>query len=433
MKHRLRVAVAVAVSAGLAATMAACSKEPGETTDGPVTIVVQTFGNFGYDEAVEEWNSTHEDIKIDHQPQGELADFRPNLAQWLAAGEGAGDVVGLEEGLLLEYLARPEFFVNLFDYGGEELRDDFPAWKFERGTANGGEFLLGLGTDVGGMGMCYRVDLFAQAGLPTDRNEVSALWPTWEDYAEVGRQFVASGVNAAFIDSATSVVQSYIPQNADHWFYDDDGNFIGDTNPVVREAWDYGLSLATDGLTAKLVRWTDDWNAAFANNAFATAPCPAWYAGGVIPDRAGEANSGNWDVAAVPGGGGNWGGSYLAVPAQSDHPQEAYEVAKYLTGKEGQLLAFEEAGTMPSNLAALEDPRFSDTTNEYLNNAPIGQIFGESVKGVTPIVLGPYHSTIWETMMESAMQRAEAGGPSTYEAEWEAWVNDAKEFVEDSQ
>jgi cellobiose transport system substrate-binding protein len=31
-----------------------------------------------------------------------------------------------------------------------------------------------------------------------------------------------------------------------------------------------------------------------------------------------------WDFADVfPGGGGNWGGSYLVVPTQSEHPDEA--------------------------------------------------------------------------------------------------------------
>ena len=52
-----------------------------------------------------------------------------------------------------------------------------------------GKHLIGLGTDVGGMAMCYRRDLFEKAGLPTERDAVSKLWPTWHDYVEVGEQF----------------------------------------------------------------------------------------------------------------------------------------------------------------------------------------------------------------------------------------------------
>jgi ABC-type sugar transport system, periplasmic component len=428
-KHRVRVAAAVALSAGLAASLAACSRSQNDDPEGPITIVVQTFGNFGYEKAVEEWNATHDDIKIDFQPQGELRDFAPRLAQWLSAGAGAGDVVGLEEGQLLQYLQQPEYFVNLFDYGGEELRDDFVSWKFERGTTNNGTFLLGLGTDVGGMALCYRRDLFEAAGLPTDRDEVSELIPDWDAYMSVGEQFTAANTGAAWIDSATSIVQSYVMQQGDAFFYDENNNFIGDKNPTLRAAWDYGLEMATKGLTAKLGRWNSDWDAAFQNAAFATVPCPAWFAGGVIPPRAGDGAAGKWDVARMPGGGGNWGGSYLAVPAQTKHPREAYEVAKYLTGKEGQLFAWEEAGAMPSNTGALADPRFIDTTNEYLNNAPIGKIFAESVAGIEPMNLGPLHQQLWETVMEPAMQRAEQGGPSTYESEWEAWIKEAKDLV----
>jgi len=429
-KHRVRATAAVALSASLAAGMAACSRnQTSDDPEGPVTIVVHTFGNFGYEAAVEEWNATHDDIKIDFQPQGELRDYAPRLAQWLSAGSGAADVTGLEEGQLLTYLQQPDYFTNLFDLGGEELRDDFIDWKFERGTTNGGSFLLGLGTDVGGMALCYRNDLFAEAGLPADREAVSELIPDWDAYLSVGQQFEAAGTAASWADSATSIVQSYIMQNGENWFYNDDNEFIGDTNPVVRDAWDYGLEMATLGLTAKLGRWTPDWDAAFQNAAFATLPCPAWMATGVIQPRAGDGAAGKWDVATMPGGGGNWGGSYLAVPKQSQHPEEAYEVAKYLTGKEGQLAAWDEAGAMPSNVAALADPAFTDTTSEYLSGAPIGQIFADSVAGIEPMVLGPLHQQLWETIMEPAMQRAEQGGPSTYDAEWAQWIEEAQDLV----
>ena len=36
--------------------------------------------------------------------------------------------------------------------------------------------LIGYGTDIGPEGICYRSDLFKKAGLPTDREEVAALF-----------------------------------------------------------------------------------------------------------------------------------------------------------------------------------------------------------------------------------------------------------------
>jgi cellobiose transport system substrate-binding protein len=409
--RRLRTVAAAALAAGLALGPAACSKSDdggGGSGGGKVKLTVDTFGNFGYTKALQDFNASHPNIEAVERKNGQLNDFSPKLAQWIATGSGAGDVVGLEEGLLLLYLRQPDKFVNLMDQGGQELESRFPKWKFERGKAKTGE-LIGIGTDVGGLATCYRKDLFQQAGLPTDREQVSQLISTWDKYIEAGKQFKASGVKAKWIDSATSIMQPYIMQNSTTWFFDQSDKFIGDTNPVVKQAWNLGLQMAQEGLTGKLVRWQPDWSAAFKNSAFATVPCASWYAGGTIKDNAGPGLAGKWDIANIPGGSGNWGGSYLAIPKQSKHPKEAYELIKFLSSKEGQLDSFQEAGGMPSNLEAAADPVFADKTNDYLSNAPFGKIFSESVKNLQPVYLGPWHQQCWEVDLEPQMQAVERG------------------------
>jgi len=39
----------------------------------------------------------------------------------------------------------------------------------------------------------------------------------------------------------------------------------------------------------------------------------------------------HWDVTTAPGGTGDWGGSYLAVPKASKHRTEAAQLAMWLT------------------------------------------------------------------------------------------------------
>ena len=388
-RGRLRRAAAITLAAVVAvAAPAACSKSDSDSTaDGKTKLVVQTFGKFGYEQAVKDYETAHPNVDVDLQTLGELKDFQPRLVQWLAAGKGAGDVVALEEGVLLGYVQQPQNFANLFDYGGKDLESNYLSWKWERGLTPDGKQLLGLGTDVGGLAMCYRPDLLAKAGLPTERAEVAKLWPDWDAYAETGKQFAAKKTGAAWIDSATGVVQPYAMQHGEKIFYDTDGSFIGDTNPSVKQTWDYATKLNQDGLTAKLMTWSEDWTAGFKKASFATMPCPAWMTG-VIESNAGPEAKGKWDVTTIPGGSGNWGGSYLAVPKQSKHPKEAYELAKYLTGKTGQLAAYKAVGAMPSSPQGLEDAAFKDSTNAYFNNAPTGQIFGDSAKNLKPVFLG---------------------------------------------
>jgi cellobiose transport system substrate-binding protein len=432
--RRLRTLTAVGLVAGLALSAAACSKkDDGKSKDGKTTVVLQYFGTPGFDDqkdatksAVKAFEAAHPNIKVDAQNMGQLKDFEPKLVQWLAAGKGAGDVVMLEEGTLQGYLANPEKFADLQTLGAKSLKDDFLPYKWEGGFTSDKKKLVALGTDIGGLAMCYRTDLFTKAGLPTDRTAVSDKIKTWEDYAALGKQFAASaaGKDAKWLDSATSIMQPYIMQKSSTWFYDTSNKFIGDTNPVVKQAWDFGLQMSADGLTSKLQRWSDDWTAAFKNSAFATVPCPAWYTN-TIKENAGDAASGKWDIATIPGGSGNWGGSYLAIPDQSTKKSQAFELLKYLTGKDGELLEYQSAGAMPSNTKALADPAFADSKNAYFNNAPTGKIFGASVTTLKPIYLGPKHQKLWENVYEPQMQAAEQGKSSSADA-WKKANTDGK-------
>jgi cellobiose transport system substrate-binding protein len=125
----------------------------------------------------------------------------------------------------------------------------------------------------------------------------------------------------------------------------------------------------------------------------------------------------------VPGGGGSWGGSWLAVPTQSKYPEAAAALAKFLTSATSQVAAFKAQGPLPTALEALNDADFQAYTNPYFNNAPTGKIFGESVKAIKPLNLGPTHADVKEKAMEPAMQAYEKGQLS-YEAAWAQFLKD---------
>ena len=75
------------------------------------------------------------------------------------------------------------------------------------------------------------------------------------------------------------------------------------------------------GESAGLAAFSTDWNTGFKKGQFATVTCPAWMMGyiqGQAPGRRGK-----WDIASVPGGGGNWGGSFLADPEAVEEPRSS--------------------------------------------------------------------------------------------------------------
>src|SRR5690606_24665702 len=122
----------------------------------------------------------------------------------------------------------------------------------------------------------------------------------------------------------------------------------------VQELYNQVLEASMDrGLSAHLGQWSDDWFASFQGPTFATMACPGWMLGIIEGNAAGV----SWDIADVfPGGGGNWGGSFLTVPVGSANTDEAIRLAAWLTAPEQQIKAFEAKGTFPSQVEALASP-----------------------------------------------------------------------------
>lgn len=419
--RRLAAVLSIAVIA--AGASAACGDDEDGTSSSsekPDKLIVDTFGEFGYEDLVKQYEA-ETGIKVELRKVAQLNDFRPKLVRYLATGRGAGDVVGLEEGVLNEFKTNPANWLDLSKYIDDHSKDFLP-WKYDLGKAADGR-LIGLPTDVGSLSVAYRTDLFQAAGLPTDPAEVGALWPTWDKFIETGKKY-KDATGKGFIDSVTAVENAVMfQQNGQDIFYDKEDNIIADQSPVVKAAWDQAIAIADAGISAKTQTWSPEWSAGFKQGTFAVTFAPSWMLG-IIQENSGAENSGKWNIAAVPGGAGNWGGSWVAVPSQSKYPEAAAKLAEWLTSASSQVAAFKKSGPLPTNLKALEDPAFTGFTNEYFSNAPTGKIFGESVAQIQPVHLGPKHQAIKENAFEPALRAYESGQLSK-DAAWKKFLEDA--------
>jgi cellobiose transport system substrate-binding protein len=412
-RHGRRARLALATLAASALLVSACGDDSGSGDDGQITLTVQNFGLFGYKDLYAQYMKDHPNIKIVEQAEGDLTKYTNALTQRIAAGRGAGDVVAIEEGAIIQFLQAKDRFVNMQDHGSNDLKGNWLDWKYDQATTADGSYTIGLGTDVGGLAQCYRKDLFAAAGLPTDRAQVAELWKTWDDFVATGTKFQAQSPDkkVRFIDSATNTYNSILMQTAGqaagYTYFDKDGGYAAGENPAVRGAWDQTTKLLDAGLSANLKSFTNEWNAGFKNGAFATISCPAWMTG-YIEGQAGEAGQGNWDITTVPGGGGNWGGSWLAVPKQSKHQAEAVELAKFLSSPPSQLVAFKAAGNLPSSPQDHADPALLNATNPYFSGAPVGELFVAGASSLKPVFLGAKNQAVRDAF-ENNLRAVEQG------------------------
>jgi cellobiose transport system substrate-binding protein len=406
----------------------AAGSTEGAASDGPVTISVGLFGTFGYKEAglYDEYMKLHPNVTIEETSIEFEQDYYQALQTHLAGGAGLSDVQGIEVARIAEVTqTQPDKWTDLNELGAGDLEDTFFPWKWGAATTADGA-VLGLGTDTGPQAICYRTDLFEKAGLPTDRDELASMWETWDDFLNVGAQYLKNAPDgAAFIDSPTGLYNAIIGQS-ELQYYDEDGNLIYDSNPAVQDAWDISVQAIQGGLTAKLEQFDQAWNQAFANGAFATIACPAWMIG-YIKGQAGDGAAGKWDVAAIPGGGGNWGGSYLSIPAASENKEAAFELIKWLTAPEQQVKMWTQAQHFPSSSTAAADPAITSATDDYFSGAPIGEIFGASADALPIAILGPKDGVVKDSI-SNGLNRIDLQGQDPDEA-WQQTLDEIADAI----
>lgn len=416
----LRRTVFLTAAASISAlALAGCASGGGTTPTAdpskPITLTVATFNDFGYtQELVDKYTAEHPNVTVELTKAATSNDARANYFQKLGK-TGLADIEAIE----VDWLPEVMKYSDLLAPVPTDLKSRWLDWKTEAATDPAGN-LIGYGTDIGPEGICYRSDLFAAAGLPTDRDEVAKLFEgDWAKYFSVGDKYTTA-TGKAFFDSAGGTYQGMINQVEAAYEDPDSGDITATTNPEVKDIYGQVLD-ASATQSAHLGQWSDDWFAGLSNGAFATMLCPGWMLG-VISGNAPDTTT--WDIANVfPNGGGNWGGSYLTVPANGANVAAAQELADWLTAPEQQIEAFGVAGTFPSQNDALTDPTLLDATNEYFNDAPVGQILSDRANAVTVAPFkGAYYFQINDAM-QKALTRVEDGTQDAT-ASWDQWVTE---------
>jgi cellobiose transport system substrate-binding protein len=414
---RRTIAAALAGAATIALVATGCSAGGGTEPDGPVTLTLATFNDFGYtDELLAEFTA-ETGIEVVHNKAATSNDARANYFQKLGK-TGLADVEAVE----IDWFTEAMQYADLLAPVPADLQGRWLDWKEASATDSAGN-LIAYGTDIGPQGICYRADLFEAAGLPTDRAEVAELFDgDWNNFFDIGDQYKAA-TGKPFIDSANSVLQGIVNQY-ELAYEDPDGSIIATDNADIEAAYNEVVDRAVP-IAAYSGQWSEDWFASLASGEFATMLCPGWMLG-VISGNAPETTG--WDIAdAFPGGGGNWGGSYLTVPANGENVEAAQELAAWLTAPENQLKAFTNAGTFPSQVEALESAELAGATNEYFNGAPTGEILTNRANAITVATFkGPQYFQFHDAL-QNAVTRV-FDGLEDKGTSWNTWVTEVSAF-----
>ncbi|MFD7863374.1 ABC transporter substrate-binding protein [Streptomyces sp. NPDC057682] len=398
--------VAVLTTTGLTAAallLTGCGSDSDDSDSageagGKITLTVADFGQFGYKEAglFEKYHQLNPNITVKETTAADEKVYYPKLLQQLNSGSGLADVQGIEVGRIKELVdTKADKFADL-----SKVIDvnEWVSWKEKQATTPDGK-VIGAGTDIGPMSLCYNTDLFKKAGLPTDRKEVAAkVAGGWEDYLKLGEEYKKKAPSGTFfMDSASAMYNAVVSSNAEQ-YYDESGKPVYKDSASVKQGWNLAAEAADKKLTQGLAQFNDPWKAALRKGTIATVACPAWMAG-QISVNAGDGNKGKWDITTAPGDtAANWGGSFLGVPTAGKHVDEATKLVKWLTAPEQQAAVFKAIGSFPSNKGAYDLPDVKNATLPYFNDAPIGQIYADEAKSIPETILGPKDGIIKDTI-----------------------------------
>jgi multiple sugar transport system substrate-binding protein len=362
-----------AAGAGGAALMAACGALGG--TDGgtnaaekgagkaPVTVEYWTF-----------WPAARLDIVRPHLPTFEqrsgyikaevsmVGDFRPKLRTAIVAGTppdaSIGDVFSAalygDQKVLLQ-------LDPLLKRDRITLARDYVLNGFEHWCGRAYAFPL----DGFAMAMVYNKSMFRQRGIPDPWDDQKGQW-TWADFEQALTKLTRDEV-VGFHPDAHQVARGYHPfyaANGGEYFDYDAMRYVID-QPRVIEAMEWlhalavrrGVMTTPDGFT--------ELNRATAGNPFAAGRL------GILGDDGATAapqvvqliaDRFEWDVVPYPrrrvgdpsyglvGGNGNW--SYV----KARHPEEGYELIKFMGGDEVQGAIGQSRIVPPAQWKARRDP-----------------------------------------------------------------------------
>jgi cellobiose transport system substrate-binding protein len=355
-------------------------------------------------------------LKVEIQ---ESPDVEPKLRAALRARSGIPDIVMLG-GNVPDYYASEDMFVDLRDYGFNDVAANYLDWKVGLGTSTSGR-VIAAPLDTGPYVFFYRADVMAELGFPSDPAAMGEKVATWEGYVEVASAAAKAGKFAC--DAASSVLTLGNNQKGFAYFQRQGDQVVPAVDtPELKENFIRAITFVNDGLCANVVPGSPEWSAAAAQGTLIGFTGPIYNQNGL--KRAVTDSVGQWRVTATPGGLASAKGSFIAVTAASKHPAEAAQVVYWLTSAENQTITYRDVGPYPSTPASLTDAVFH-APDAFYGGQVLVEVLQPVLEGAPRVIVGPFGDNVSAIFRDTLTNLAAAGGGDA-EATYSRAVQDAK-------
>jgi cellobiose transport system substrate-binding protein len=382
---------------------------PTEDPNAPATITIEFFsgdGITGLRKLAADYHASHPKVtvRIVTAPQ-DLTAYWAKMQVEIGFTPARVDLYTISSDDIGRLAGSAGKWSDLNTLGADSVKADYYPAAWAAATAPDGK-LYGLPRDFTPVQICYRRDLLGAAGLPTDRAALAGAWRSWQAYLASGRQFAARNHSASFADSPSTLFRGIVG-GSKPLYYADDGSSVLTSNPAIRGAFQLSLQAVASKLTFPATPFSPEWVSALQAGKIATVLCPPWMLG-FLQTQSGPGPS-QWDVTAAPTV-GQWGSSFLSIPANSAHPKAAYAFARWLTAADREAAAFTRIGAFPANQRG--GALLANSTNAAFHNAPVGRLFAAAAGAVPATRYGPHVDSITDAIGQTLADVATGKQPA---------------------
>ncbi|WP_019637505.1 ABC transporter substrate-binding protein [Paenibacillus fonticola] len=381
--------ISLLTSACSSSEQPAASNEPSSTGNDPVKLVVWIWetAKDGLDLNMEAFQAKYPNIEVEFQTM-KSTDLYSKYLITSSTSDAVPDIIAVES-TNLSQIVQIDSLLDITDRV-EPYKDKMSAYKWEDATKDGK--IYAMPWDSGPVVMFYRNDLFAEAGLPTDPEEVAQKIQTWEDYYEAAKLVKEKTGAYMYGDSKTNsssrMFESMMWQRG-LWYFDNNGNVAVDS-PEVKESADFLIKMQKEELVFDARANTDQWGNGIRDGKIATVVGGSWH-DAIIENQYSPSDAGKWSITMMPKWskedaytGANQGGANLAINKNSKHPEEAWNFIEFMLGnEESQVKMMTGAGLFPALL--LGDDVSMDEASAYFNNQPIRKVYAQSLANTYPL------------------------------------------------
>lgn len=315
----------------------------------------------------------------------------------LQAGSGLPDVVTVESEQMENYATTfPDGFTPLTEVAAQ-YRDEFASAKWE--SAIVGDSLYSLPWDVGTAGLFYRRDYFDAAGIRAQDVH------TWDDLIEAGeaiKRETGKMLLAMDITGGDSLLMMMLQQRGQSYFTD--SGSVAVSSAAAVEAAQTLREMADRDLLYNARGW-DGLVTATKEGKVAAQPIGVWWTGTLQTEM--PELSGKFGVMPLPSLGpesaraSNNGGSSLAIPAESDNAQAAWEFVEFaLASRSNQASMMQKEGLFPAYLPALDSSVFQRGM-PYFGGQRVLDLFATLTEQIPSVTYTADHSKADDIMTDA--------------------------------